>query len=205
MTKLKILHLTTYLQGGAGKVVLDLAKNSKSKGISVAVGFTSKSVNGYCNYPNYLEALKKEQINQIELSSTFDRNPLKIRDSAKLLLERFQENPPGLIHCHAANPSRIALEFRKLANLEIPVIQTMHGWGIYKTPEQEKEDIETFNQIDHLILVSQSSNELLKSKGLKSKNFSIIYNGIDDFNPSSDSFDKDLNEILRLKKEVTLS
>ena len=78
----------------------------------------------------------------------------------------------------------------------------MHGWGIYKTPEQEKEDIETFNQLDHLILVSQSSNELLKSKGLKSKNFSIIYNGIDDFNPSSDSFDKDLNEILRLKRRL---
>ena len=73
--------------------------------------------------------------------------------------------------------------------------------GNLQTPEQEKEDIETFNQIDHLILVSQSSNELLKSKVSKSKNFSIIYNGIDDFNPSSDSFDKDLNEILRLKKE----
>ena len=178
MIKLKILHLTTYLQGGAGKVVLDLAKNSKSKGMSVIVGFTNKSVKGYCNYPAHLESLKKASISQIKLPSTFDRNPAKITESAKYLLERFKVNPPDIIHCHAANPSRIALEFRKLANIQIPIIQTMHGWGIYKTPEQEKDDIETFNKIEHLILVSKSSECLLKSKGLNSKKYSIIY---DDF------------------------
>ena len=201
MIKLKILHLTTYLQGGAGKVVLDLAKNSKSKGMSVIVGFTNKSVKGYCNYPSHLESLKKASISQIKLPSTFDRNPAKITESAKYLLEKFKVNPPDIIHCHAANPSRIALEFRKLANIQIPIIQTMHGWGIYKTPEQEKDDIETFNKIEHLILVSKSSEYLLKSKGLNIKKYSIIYNGIDDYKPSSDSFDKDMDEILRLKKE----
>ena len=201
MTNTKILHLTTYLQGGAGKVVLDLAKRSKAKGMSVIVGFTNKSVKGYCNYPAHLESLKKASISQIKLPSTFDRNPAKITESAKYLLERFKVNPPDIIHCHAANPSRIALEFRKLANIQIPIIQTMHGWGIYKTPEQEKDDIETFNKIEHLILVSKSSECLLKSKGLNSKKYSIIYNGIDDYKPSSDSFDKDMNEILRLKKE----
>jgi len=201
LIKLKILHLTTYLQGGAGKVVLDLAKNSKSKGKSVTVGFTNKSVKGYCNYPLHLESLKEERISQIKLPSTFDRNPAKITESAKYLIERFKVNPPDIIHCHAANPSRIALEFRKLANIQIPIIQTMHGWGIYKTPEQEKQDIETFNQIEHLILVSKSSEYLLKSKGLNCKKCSIVYNGIDDFKPSSDSSDKNMNQILRLKKE----
>lgn len=201
MIKLKILHLTTYLQGGAGKVVLDLAKNSKSKGMSVIVGFTNKSVKGYCNYPAHLESLKKASISQIKLPSTFDRNPAKITESAKYLLERFKVNPPDIIHCHAANPSRIALEFRKLANIQIPIIQTMHGWGIYKTPEQEKDDIETFNKMEHMIFVSKSSEYLLKSKGLNCKGSSIIYNGIDDYKPSSDSFDKDINEIPRLKKE----
>ncbi len=74
----KILHLTTYLQGGAGKVVLDLAKRSKAKGGVATVGFTKKSVKGYCNYPKHIDALKKAQINQIELPTTFDRKPSKI-------------------------------------------------------------------------------------------------------------------------------
>ena len=202
MTNTKILHLTTYLQGGAGKVVLDLAKRSKAKGVAVTVGFTKKSVKGYCNYPKHIDALKKEQINQIELPTTFDRNPVKITDSAKLLLERFQENPPDLIHCHAANASRIALEFRRLANLEIPIIQTMHGWGIYKTPEQEKEDIETLNKIDHVISISETSASLLKTKGLKNFSSSVIYNGVEDRSPQRGKIaDNNLLEITKLQKQ----
>ncbi len=202
MTNTKILHLTTYLQGGAGKVVLDLAKRSKAKGGVATVGYTKKSVKGYCNYPKHIDSLKKEQINQIELPTTFDRNPLMISDSAKLLLERFQKKPPDLIHCHAANPSRIALEFRKLANLEIPVIQTMHGWGIYKTPEQEKEDIETLNKIDHVISISETSASLLKTKGLKNFSSSVIYNGVEDRSPQRGKIaDNNLLEITKLQKQ----
>jgi len=202
LTNTKILHLTTYLQGGAGKVVLDLAKRSKAKGGVATVGYTKKSVKGYCNYPKHIDSLKKEQINQIELPTTFDRNPLTISDSAKLLLERFQKKPPDLIHCHAANPSRIALEFRKLANLEIPVIQTMHGWGIYKTPEQEKEDIETLNKIDHVISISETSASLLKTKGLKNFSSSVIYNGVEDRSPQRGKIaDNNLLEITKLQKQ----
>ena len=202
MTNTKILHLTTYLQGGAGKVVLDLAKRSKAKGGVATVGYTKKSVKGYCNYPKHIDSLKKEQINQIEFPTTFDRNPLKIEGSAKLLLESLQEDPPDLIHCHAANPSRIALEFRKLANLEIPVIQTMHGWGIYKTPEQEKEDIETLNKIDHVISISETSASLLKTKGLKNFSSSVIYNGVEDRSPQRGKIaDNNLLEITKLQKQ----
>lgn len=196
------MHLTTFLQGGAGKVVLDLAKRSKAKGVLATVGYTKKSVNGYCNYPSHLESLNEAKIKQLELPSSFDRNPSKISETAKLLLERFQKNPPDLIHCHAANPSRIALEFRKLANLEIPVIQTMHGWGIYKTPEQEKEDIETLNKIDHVISISETSASLLKTKGLKNFSSSVIYNGVEDRSPKKEKIaDDNLLEITKLQKQ----
>ena len=159
------------------------------------------SVKGYCNYPKHLNALRKAKINQIELPTTFDRTPLKIIDSAKLLLERFRKIPFDLIHCHAANPSRIALEFRKLANLEIPVIQTMHGWGIYKTPAQEIEDIETLNKLDHVVSISKSSDSLLRKKGLINPRTSIIYNGIEEFQYTNEfSDDKDLSDLRRLKK-----
>jgi glycosyltransferase involved in cell wall biosynthesis len=202
LIKLKILHLTTFLQGGAGKVVVDLAKNYKSKGMSVIVGFTNKSVKGYCNYPSHLESLKKASISQIKLPSTFDRNPAKITESAKYLLERFKVHPPDIIHCHAASPSRIALEFRKLANLRIPVIQTMHGWGIYKTPKQEKEDIETLNKLEHVVSISDTSDSLLKAKGLNNFHSSVIYNGIEDRSPQEGKIaDNNLLEITKLQKQ----
>ena len=199
---MNILHLTTFLQGGAGKVVLDLAKRSKVKCGVATVGYTKKSVKGYCNYPTHLESLKEAKIKQLELPSTFDRNPSKITESAKYLLDRFQESPPDLIHCHAATPSRIALEIRKLANLRIPVIQTMHGWGIYKTPNQEKEDIETLNKLEHVVSISETSGSLLKTKGLKNFNSSVIYNGIEDRSPQEGKItDNNLLEITKLQKQ----
>ena len=54
-----ILHLTTYLQGGAGKVVVDLAKASKLKGNNVTVACTKKAVGDYHNYPEHLDEIKK--------------------------------------------------------------------------------------------------------------------------------------------------
>ena len=169
--------------------------------MTVSVGFTKKSVEGYSNYPSHIESCQDAKIKQVELPSTFDRNPAKITESAKFLLERFQENPPDLIHCHAANPSRIALEFRKLANIQIPIIQTMHGWGIYKTPKQESEDINTLNVLDHVVSISKSSDSLLRIKGLINPRTSIIYNGIEEFQYSNEFFDdKDMTDLLRLKK-----
>ena len=202
MTGRNILHLTTFLQGGAGKVVSDLAKRSKAKGGVATVGYTKESVKGYCNYPSHLESLKEAKIKQLELPSTFDRNPAKIAESAKYLLDRFKESPPDLIHCHAANPSRIALEFRKLANLRIPIIQTMHGWGIYKTLEQEKEDIETLNKLEHVVSISETSDSLLKAKGLNNFHSSVIYNGIEDRSPQEAKIaDNNLLEITKLQKQ----
>ena len=75
--------------------------------MAVSVGFTKKSVKGYCNYPKHLDALKKAEINQIELPTTFDRKPSKIidtlnyywKDFKKILLTSYivmQQTPPGL-------------------------------------------------------------------------------------------------------------
>lgn len=202
MTGRNILHLTTFLQGGAGKVILDLAKKSKVKCGVATVGYTKKSVKGYCNYPSHLESLKEAKIKQLELPSTFDRKPAQITETAKYLLDRFKESPPDLIHCHAATPSRIALEIRKLANLRIPVIQTMHGWGIYKTPNQEKEDIETLNKLEHVISISDTSDSLLKAKGLNNFHSSVIYNGIEDSSPQEGKIaDNNLLEITKLQEQ----
>jgi glycosyltransferase involved in cell wall biosynthesis len=202
LTDCKILHLTTFLQGGAGKVILDLAKISKGKGMSVSVGSTNESVKGYCNYPSYIEALEEASITQVKLPSTFDRSPSTITESAKILLKRYQENPPNIIHCHAATPSRIALEFRKLANLEIPVIQTMHGWGIYKNTKQEKEDIQTLNKLDHVVSISETSNSLLKAKGLNNFYSSVIFNGIEDSSLQRGKItDYNLFGIIKLQKQ----
>ena len=55
---MKLLHISTFLQGGAGKMIVNLAKDTKARGDSVWIACTKMPVNGYCNYEAHLNELK---------------------------------------------------------------------------------------------------------------------------------------------------
>lgn len=76
----------------------------------------------------------------------------------------------------------------------------MHGWGMFKTKEQEKCDIYTLNELRKVITISKTSESKLRCLGLHGNNCSTIYNGISD-EPRINEFcgDLDLQEIARLK------
>ena len=96
--------------------------------------------------------------------------------------------------------SRIALKCNKSTHSNIPIIQTMHGWGIFKTKEQEQCDIHTLNELKKVITISKTSEIKLRYLGLHGDNCSTIYNGISD-EPRINEVcgDLDLQEIARLK------
>lgn len=52
---MRILHLTTFLQGGAGRVVTDLALEQQRAGHDVRVITSATGLNGYCNYDGYID------------------------------------------------------------------------------------------------------------------------------------------------------
>ena len=53
---MNILHITTYLQGGAGKIIYDLLAYQKEVSHKVAVVASKTGYPGYCNYVGYIEA-----------------------------------------------------------------------------------------------------------------------------------------------------
>ena len=78
----------------------------------------------------------------------------------------------------------------------------MHGWGIYKTAEQERQDIEILNLVDHVVSISKTSENLLIKKGLSNPNKSCIYNGLQIEEPKESSMtDPHLRTIKNLKEE----
>ena len=50
----------------------------------------------------------------------------------------------------------------------------MHGWGINKTKEQERQDIEILNSVNHVVSVSKSSENLLLEKEILNKKKNIV-------------------------------
>jgi len=199
---LNILHITTFLQGGAGKIIADLAILTMNQGHSVSVACTKNSVDGYGNYPEHLETLERNHIPVIFLDSTFSRESEKNRHASQTLHSRMIKQPPNLIHCNSSIPSMVALDATTRLRKKIPIIQTMHGWGIFKTQEQERQDIEILNRVDHVVSISKASENLLLEKGLTNSNKSVIYNGVErSFTNIEKPKDKHLLKIKSLKKD----
>ena len=176
---MNILHISTYLQGGAGKVIQDLAIEQKHRGHSVVVAINGQEYPGYVNYPEYLKTLNACGVNTIKIDGLFKRDVFLNIDAARNIHKTLLCYNIDFIHSHAAVPSLAAILGRSNIGRYIPVIQTMHGWGINKNHVQDKMDISILNLIDRIISVTKSDKELLESKGADNS-ITVIYNGVED-------------------------
>lgn len=197
---MNILYITTYLQGGAGKVITSLAESQFRKGNNVFVVTSKNDLIGYCNYEYYINELVSLGIKVIKIDSLFKRdiflNMKVVKELRKLLLEEDIE----IIHAHAAIPALISIIAKTGISKQIPILQTMHGWGLNKNAEHEFVDINIMNLIDKVITVSEADMRLLEAKGVEVSKLQCIYNGI---KSSTDELeiDDDIKNIAKLKSD----
>ena len=162
-----ILHLTTYLQGGAGRCVVDLASAQQAAGMRVIVVTSATDHDGYGNYPEYVAALRDSDVAVYRIESLFTRDQRLQLEVAAALSRMLPPGEVTLVHAHASNPALIGLLFASRAPRPTPVIQTMHGWGTRKSPEQAATDLAVMGVIDAVVTTSESSARQLVALGLK--------------------------------------
>ena len=175
---MKILHATTFLNGGAGRVLMDLAIHQKHEGHEVFVVANKSEYEGYFHYKEYLQAIKKNKIKVLLYDSLFIRDK-RLNQNATGEISKFFNNYNcfDVIHAHASIPAYVTRKaFSQDKNLK--VIQTMHGWGSNKTPLMEAQDVEIMNSLNHVVVLTKSDKELLVSKGINQTKIKIIQNGI---------------------------
>lgn len=194
---MNILHLTTFLQGGAGRIITALALKQKQSGHNVYVLASKTPEPGYCSYDEYLVSLMTNNIPLIEVDSSFKRdlglNLVFAEEVRKVILE----HQIDIIHAHAAIPALTGIVGRAGISRNIPVIQTMHGWGIRKNVQYEKMDLTIMNGLDKVVTVSKSDRLILVQKGVNQSKLAVIYNGINqttDFADTDSLLAKELQE-----------
>lgn len=196
---MNILHITTFLQGGAGKIIKDISINQKYEGHNV-YAITSKTEEiGYCNYDEYLEMLSEKEIPVFTIDSSFKRDiylNLKVVETAREIIKKYNID---FIHAHAAVPSMIGIMARAGLDKYIPVIQTMHGWGTNKEMKHENMDITIMNSLDKVVTVSNNDKELMISKGVYEDKLITIYNGLEKSDYTTVDEDKIIEEIRNMK------
>lgn len=182
---MRILHLTTFLQGGAGRVIVELAREQRGLGHDVTVVASRRGVPGYENYEEYLETLAALGVPVRLVGSTFERSHSRTV-AAVAAIDRFL--PPGhepdVIHSHAAVPSLIGLLFAGVRRTPMRVIQTMHGWGQTKTAEQATTDVGVLNLVDRVAVPSAHSAALLEELGVRPAQIALVPYGVASHQPA---------------------
>jgi glycosyltransferase involved in cell wall biosynthesis len=186
---MRIAHLTTFLQGGAGRAIVDLALAQRQAGHDVLVLTSDRGQPGYGNYPHYLDHLRAAGVPLLVEDSLFTRDQaLNLRALACLRAER----PRGsldVVHAHAGTPARIARLYAAAEDSAVAVVQTQHGWGASKTAEQARDDLAVLDEVDRIIVTSEATRSLLASRGLPKGRIETIPCGIAAIAPAGASDD----------------
>jgi glycosyltransferase involved in cell wall biosynthesis len=179
--KLRILHLTTYLQGGAGRAITDLACAQHDLGHRVTVVASEHAVAGYGNYAEYLERLRASGVELVLADSLFTRDlrlNLEVVDRLRSMTPFSGSLDVDVIHAHAAVPALIGRLLAGHSSRRIPIVQTQHGWGITKTAEQAAMDLAILRDVDRVVTTSRATRDLLVSLGTPRGTLTVIPCGI---------------------------
>ena len=175
---MRIVHLTTFLQGGAGRAIVDLACAQQRAGHDVLVMASATGDGDYGNYPHYLERLHAEGVPLLLEDSLFKRDLRLNLQVLQRLREMRAPDTVDVVHAHAATPALVGRLFAGHASRRIAVVQTQHGWGVSKTAEQSRNDVAILQDVDAVIVTSDSTGRLLVECGVPCERITTIACGL---------------------------
>jgi L-malate glycosyltransferase len=182
---MRILHVTTFFQGGAGRIIAALAGAQRRAGHDVIVAGDASAERGYESYPEYLDQLAQAGIPFHALTSTFKRDVALNVQAAVQLRQTIASQSIDIAHAHAAIPSLVA-RLALAGPRYVPVVQTMHGWGVRKTPEQAETDIALLGMSDRVVTPSEAARKTLTGLGLRGVRIHVIPYGIEPDPPAAE-------------------
>lgn len=192
---MRILHLTTFLQGGAGRIIAALAVAQRRSGHDVTVVADDGGEDGYGSYPEYLAALATAGVGYATVRSTFKRELPLAMQAAQQLRAIAGPSPPDIVHTHASIPTLVARV--AFGPARVRLVQTMHGWGVRKTPDQVTTDLSLLAAADAVVTPSDAARRFLHALGLVHPAMHVIPYGLD---PAASTAPVDAADVARLRQ-----
>ncbi len=188
---IKILNVISDTNiGGAGKVIINYAKNYDSSKYDVSIVLPKGSL--------LIEELKETKVKLIEIDGLKDKS-LDIKAFFKLL-KIFKKEKPDIVHTHASMTARIAARFVK----GIKIVYTRHcaypvSFWIKHNPGKFIYKFVNEFFADRIIAVGNAAEENLLEGGIKKDLIDTFFNGVDKLTVTSDS------EKAKLKEKYKIS
>jgi glycosyltransferase involved in cell wall biosynthesis len=181
---MRILHLTTFLQGSAGATVRELALRQREAGDAVAVVTTKTGIAPYGNNPEHIQALERAGVDVFAVDSLFRRDYAANLNIVGFIQQRLGPASFDVMHAHAPVASVAAIV--AASGTPARVLQTLHRWGARKSPAQTQSDVAVLRQLPRVVVRDDGSRTMLLGLGLDRSRISVIPYGV---RPNDDPFD----------------
>ncbi|MEZ5316963.1 MAG: glycosyltransferase family 4 protein [Vicinamibacterales bacterium] len=177
---MRIVHLVTFLHGDTGRLVTDLAIRQRALGHDVTVVASETPAGELANDAHRLQALARLGV-PVHLADSlhqrdFDANLAVSRHLAELFGPGAE---PDVLHAHAAVPTFIARLFAGARGTRLPIVQTLHGWGMARTAGEAAWDVGLMNLADRVAVPSAHAAQRLASRGLPWARITVVPHGVD--------------------------
>lgn len=176
---MNILYATTFLHFGAGRALLDLAKEAQRRGNEITIVATGK-IDQYESQCNLVDEAEQFGISVVLCEDLFTRNYVRVRASAENIIKTFKNKKYDIIHSHAAIPGfAAALSSKHVYRRSLPHISSVHAWGPNKVDWMKMQDVLFLNNVDKVHSVSCDVSEYLVNEGVSKAKIHTVYNGCD--------------------------
>jgi glycosyltransferase involved in cell wall biosynthesis len=175
--KYNILQILPFLHLGAGRGVLSLSKKLVKRGHRVVIVGSGK-VRNFAPDQALIAEAENSGIKYYELN-VFARSPIRVFQAAKVIAQIIMADGINIIHAHAGIPTLVGVLARRFSKRALPILSTVHGWGLRKKWYQKRMDVFALNRSDLVIALSAEIENNMIREGVTPKKLTLLPNAID--------------------------
>ena len=177
---MRILHLTSFVQGGAGQALTELALGQRRTGHTVAVVTSNTPAATGANIPELLARLALGGVDVHLVDSLAARQTGPNADVVQFVHDQLGTAAAfDVLHTHGTVPSVIAIAASRKVTTRVPILQTTHEWRVGRGHGAPRSyDLEVMNLVDRAVVPTWSVADHFASHGVVRRQLAVVPYGV---------------------------
>jgi glycosyltransferase involved in cell wall biosynthesis len=176
----RILHLTSFVQGGAGQALTELALGQQRTGHAVSVVTSDSPGATGANVPELLARLALGGVDVHLVDSLAARQTGPNADVVQFVHDHLgTASAFDVLHTHGTVPSVIAIAASRKVTNRVPILQTTHEWRVGRGHGAPRAyDLEVMNLVDRAVVPTWSVADHFASHGVVRRQLAVVPYGV---------------------------
>lgn len=195
---MRVLHLTSFVDGSAGQAASELALGQRRAGHEVVLVTSLTAVGAHVNEPALLARLTAGGVTVHQVDSLAARQAGANAAVAEFIHEQLGTAAAfDVLHTHGTVPSVVAIAAVHKVTGRVPVVQTIHEWSVTRPSSGcQPYDLEVMNLVDRAVAPTWEMAAHLAMRGVARRQLAVVPYGVPHEPPpaATDRLDQDMRE-----------